>query len=91
MSAVKAHVKKGDTVTVITGSEEIRGKSGKVIRVLPKKGQVFVEGLRMIKKHRKASQSNPQGGIVSVEGPIHISNVRADEGTASKPAARKGK
>jgi large subunit ribosomal protein L24 len=91
MSAVKAHVKKGDTVTVITGSEEIRGKSGKVIRVLPKKGQVFVEGIRMIKKHRKASQANPQGGIVSIEGPIHISNVRAEQEAAKKPAARKGK
>ena len=69
------HVKKGDVVTVITGNESIKGKSGKVLQVLTKKNQVIVEGLRLIKKHQRASQSNPQGGIISREGPIHISNV----------------
>ena len=87
------HVKKGDVVTVITGNESIKGKSGKVLQVLTKKNQVIVEGLRLIKKHQRASQSNPQGGIISREGPIHISNVRPAEAAAApaKPARKKGK
>ena len=59
---------------VISGNH--KGKSGKVARVLPKKDQVIVEGVRMIKKHAKKSQDHPQGGILEVEGPIHISNVK---------------
>ena len=70
----KTHVKKGDQVLVISGNH--KGKSGKVARVLPKKDQVIVEGVRMIKKHAKKSQDHPQGGILEVEGPIHISNVK---------------
>ena len=56
--AASAHVKKGDTVTVISGHESIKGKSGKVLQVFPKKSRVLIEGLNMIKKHQKASQTN---------------------------------
>lgn len=69
----KTHVKKGDNVTVISGNH--RGKTGKVLRVIAKKNQVLVEGVRMTKKHTKKSQDRPQGGILEQEGPIHISNV----------------
>lgn len=86
----KVHVKKGDTVTVISGHESIKGKSGKVLQVFPKKGSVIVEGLRMIKKHQRATQSNPQGGIVQREGAIPVSKVKLSGGSVkeSKPVAK---
>jgi large subunit ribosomal protein L24 len=77
MNRVKYHVNKGDTVEVITGNH--RGSSGKVLQVLPKKQQVLIEGVRMIKKHLGKSQENPQGTIAQREGPIHISNVKLVE------------
>ena len=67
------HVKKGDEVVVIAGSE--KGKRGKIIEVQSKSERVIVEGAKMLKKHTKRSQSNPQGAIVEREGSIHISNV----------------
>lgn len=67
------HVKKGDKVKVLTGKD--RGKEGTVLAVFPKKQRVLVEGVNMIKKHAKPSQENPQGGILNVEAPIHVSNV----------------
>ena len=73
----KASIKKNDTVFVISGSE--RGKSGKVLRVDRKAGRVYVQGLNMQKKTVRRSQEKPQGGIMDVEGPIHISNVMNEE------------
>ena len=73
----KFHVKKGDEVVVIAGAE--RGKRGKIIAIESKKQRVIVEGVRMIKKHMRKSQDNPQGAIVEREGTIHISNVMAAE------------
>ena len=70
----KFHVKKGDTIQVISGNH--KGASGKILAVLPKKAQVLVEGVRMIKKHTRKSQENPNGAILEREGPIHISNVK---------------
>lgn len=67
------HVKKGDEVVVIAGSE--KGKRGKIIEVKSKSERVIVEGAKMLKKHTKRSQNNPQGSIVEREGSIHISNV----------------
>lgn len=64
-------IKKGDTVKVITG--KYKGTEGKVISV--KDGKVTVEGVNMVTKHTKASQSNPNGGIIHEEAPIDISNV----------------
>ena len=74
-----AHVRKGDTVVVISGSN--KGKRGKVLRV--DGNRVVVEKVAMIKRHTKASQKSPQGGILDKEGSIHISNVQLfDEKTS---------
>ena len=77
----KLHVKKGDDVVVLAGKE--KGKRGKIIHVMTKKGRVVVEGLQMIKKHTKKSQQNPNGAIVEREGSIHISNVKKAEAAAA--------
>ena len=69
----KAHVKKGDEVVVIAGTE--RGKRGKIITVIPKAQRVIVEGVKMIKKHVRKNRQNPQGAIIEREGTIHLSNV----------------
>jgi large subunit ribosomal protein L24 len=71
------HVKKGDEVVVIAGTE--RGKRGKVISVLSGKERIIVEGIKMIKKHVRKNQQNPQGAIVEREGSVHISNVMSAE------------
>ncbi|WP_102349430.1 50S ribosomal protein L24 [Bacillus sp. Marseille-P3661] len=67
------HVKKGDKVQVISGKD--KGKQGVILEAFPKKDRVLVEGVNVIKKHSKPSQANPQGGIMSHEAPIHVSNV----------------
>jgi large subunit ribosomal protein L24 len=82
MNRVSFHVKKGDQVQVITGNH--KGATGKVIQVLPKKQRVLIEGVRLIKKHLRKSQDNPQGSIAEREGPIHISNVKLIEKAATK-------
>lgn len=71
MSAMK--IKKGDTVRVIAGKD--KGKEGKVSAVDVKNGTVTVEGVNMHTKHTKPSAKNQNGGIITQEGPIHISNV----------------
>ena len=70
-NAVKLHVKKGDTVQVLSGKD--KGKEGKILTALPKKGKVIVEGVNKVKRHNKPSQSNPQGGIVTKEAAISSS------------------
>lgn len=70
---VRMHVKKGDLVVVISG--KYRGKRGKVLRVLPEKGRIIVEGVNLVKRHMKPSPKNPQGGIVEKEAPIPASKV----------------
>jgi large subunit ribosomal protein L24 len=87
MNRIKLHVRKGDNVEVIAGNH--RGSSGKVLEVIARKQRVLIEGVRMIKKHLKKSQDNPQGKISEREGPIHISNVRVLE--RGERAAHKGK
>jgi large subunit ribosomal protein L24 len=67
------HVKKGEEVVVISGTE--RGRRGKVLEVLAKNERVVVEGVKMIKKHMRKSQTHPNGGIIDREGSLHISNV----------------
>ncbi|KAB2815773.1 MAG: 50S ribosomal protein L24 [Bacteroidetes bacterium] len=69
----KFHIKKGDNVTVIAGNS--KGETGRVIRMIPKQNRAVVEGVNMVSKHQKPSASNPQGGIVKMEAPIHISNL----------------
>ena len=65
-AAIKMHVKKGDTVLVLSGKD--KGKEGKIIEALPKKAKVVVEGVNKVKRHTKPSQANPQGGIITVSG-----------------------
>jgi large subunit ribosomal protein L24 len=69
----KFHVKKGDEVVVIAGTQ--KGKRGKIIEVVTKKQRVIVEGVKMIKRHLRKSQQHPNGAIVEREGTVHISNV----------------
>ena len=102
MNRVKLHIRKGDQVEVISGNH--RGSTGKVLSVLARKQRVLIEGVRMIKKHLRKSQDQPQGSIAEREGPIHISNVKvvergerkgktkaAGKGKAEKPKAEKKK
>jgi large subunit ribosomal protein L24 len=79
---LRFHVKKGDEVQVISGNH--RGARGKILQVLPKKQQVLIEGVRLIKKSVRKSQDNPNGAIVTREGPIHISNVKIVEAPRPK-------
>jgi large subunit ribosomal protein L24 len=88
MNRLSFHVKKGDQVEVISGN--FKGSSGKILEVLPRKQRVLVEGVRIIKKHMRKSQDNPQGKIAEREGPIHISNVKLIE-QKEKPAKEKKK
>ncbi|MHC4616214.1 MAG: 50S ribosomal protein L24 [Planctomycetota bacterium] len=67
------HIKKGDTVEIIAGDH--KGATGRVLRVIPEKNKVVVQGHNLAKKHVRPSRRNPQGGRISVEQPIHISNV----------------
>lgn len=82
----KFHVKKGEEIVVIAGSE--LGKRGKILQVHTKKERVTVEGLKMIKRHMKKSAQNPQGAIVEREGTIHISNVMSVEQYDARKAKR---
>jgi large subunit ribosomal protein L24 len=66
-------IRKGDKVHVIAGKD--KGKEGKVLRAMPEKERVVVENVHMIKKHTRPSQKNQQGGIIEMEGTIHVSNV----------------
>ncbi|EAG1519595.1 50S ribosomal protein L24 [Listeria monocytogenes] len=77
------HVKKGDKVKVITGKD--KGKSGKVLAAFPKKDRVLIEGINMVKKHTKPSNINPQGGLLNVEAPIHVSNVMLIDPKTGEP------
>jgi len=69
----KLKIKSGDTVRVNAGDH--KGQEGKVQKVLREKNKAIVEGVNMVSKHEKPSASNPQGGIVKKEAPVHISNL----------------
>ncbi|MBK8945608.1 MAG: 50S ribosomal protein L24 [Ignavibacteriae bacterium] len=77
-------VKKEDNVIVISGN--FKGKSGKILKVFPKKDRVIVEGVNLRKRHTKANQKNPQGGIIEKEAPIHSSNVMLLDPKTNKPS-----
>lgn len=70
-------IKKGDFVKAVSGDD--KGKSGKVLQMFPGTGRALVEGLNFVKKHTRKSQDNPQGGVVSKEASIHISNLKKSE------------
>ena len=74
----KLHIKKGDTVIVNSG--ECKGQSGKVLKVFVKEQRAIVEGVNKVKKSQKPNAKNPQGGIVEMEAPLHISNLNPVDG-----------
>ncbi len=76
-------IKKNDIVYVIAGKD--KGKTGKVLRVFPKKNRVIVENINIVKKARRRTQQDQQGGWVEIEAPIHISNVMLLDKKTNKP------
>ena len=89
MSRAKTHVKKGDTVVIITGAS--KGAQGTVLEVQPSKSRVLVEGINMKRKAVKPTQQNQQGGFEDIEGPIHISNVKLAEAPAKEKKTKAAK
>ncbi len=85
---MRAQIKRGDNVLVISGKE--RGKTGKVLRVIPSTGRATVERLNMVKRHTKPRSQQSQGGIVEKEAPMHLSNLMMLCDRCSKPT-RMGK
>jgi len=97
------HVRKGDTVMVTTGAQ--KGKTGEVMRVITKSNKVLIKGVNLRTKHIKPTQKSPQGGIITREAPVHISNVNPvvdgkptrvrfdtrDDGSKVRVAVRGGK
>ncbi len=79
----KLQIKKGDKVVVIAGKD--KGKTGRVLRVFPKKQRLIVEGVSMIKRHTKPNAAYPEGGIIEREASIHISNVQLADPRTDKP------
>lgn len=76
-------IKKGDKVIVITGAD--KGKTGIVQKTYPKLEKVIVEGVNVRKKHRKPTQNNPEGAILEIYAPIHVSNVSLIDPKTKKP------
>lgn len=81
--AKKLHIKKGDLVYVNTG--EYKGQQGKVLEVLVKKGKAIVEGVNLVSRHTKPNNKYPQGGIIKMEAPVHISNLMLVDPSTGKP------
>ncbi len=79
----KLHIKKGDTVYVLSGED--RGKTGRVLKVLVTKGRAIVEGVNIVTKATKPSAKHPQGGLVKMEAPVHISNLSLIDPKSGKP------
>lgn len=80
----KIRIKKGDTVMVRSG--KYKGKTGKVLSVHPKDNKITVEGINIVKRHRKPTQLQPQGGIFEITKPIWVSKVGLLDSTAKKPS-----
>ena len=79
----KLHIKKGDTVYVNAGED--KGKTGRVLKVLISKNRAVVEGINMVTKATKPNAKNPQGGLVKMEAPIHVSNIQLLDPKSGKP------
>ena len=79
----KLHIKKGDTVYVNAGED--KGKTGRVLKVLISKNRAVVEGINMVTKATKPNAKNPQGGLVKMEAPIHVSNLQLLDPKSGKP------
>ena len=81
MSAAK--IKKGDKVVILSGKD--KGKHGEVTKAFPKEMKVLVGGVNMMTRHRKPSQTNPQGGLERIEAPMHIYKVAIEDPKTGKP------
>ena len=81
MSSLK--IKKGDRVVVLSGKD--KGKTGEVVKSMPKDGKVVVSGVNIATRHRKPSQADPQGGLAKVEAPMHVSKVAIADPATGKP------
>ena len=79
----KLHIKKGDTVQVISG--ESKGVQGRVLEVIRSKDRAIVEGVNMVSKHTKPNAEQPNGGIVKKEAPVHISNLLLTDPSSGEP------
>ncbi|MBP5217465.1 MAG: 50S ribosomal protein L24 [Bacteroidales bacterium] len=79
----KLHIKKGDTVYVNAGND--KGKTGKVLSVIPEKDRAIVEGINIVSKHTKPNANQPQGGIIKKEAGIHVSNLQLIDPVSQKP------
>jgi large subunit ribosomal protein L24 len=86
MSIQKCHIKKGDQVVILSGTE--RGKRGRVLEVQRDKQRAIVEGAKMIKRHTRKNQQHPQGAIVEREGTVHLSNLMQAEKFDARAAKR---
>jgi large subunit ribosomal protein L24 len=83
----KIHIKKGDTVKVLSGDD--KGQTGKVLKVEVKKYRAFVENVNLVSKHTKPNAQNPQGGILKKEASVHISNLMVvEKGQATRVGRR---
>ncbi|MEL7471945.1 MAG: 50S ribosomal protein L24 [Planctomycetota bacterium] len=80
------HVVKGDTVMITAGDH--KGKTGEIMRVLTKKDAVLIKGVNLRTKHLKPTQQNPQGGVITIEAPIHLSNVSPLDGSGKATRVR---
>jgi large subunit ribosomal protein L24 len=78
-----AKIKKGDRVVLLAGKD--KGRQGNVTRVFTAENRVLVEGVNMVQRHTRPSQTNPQGGIVNKEAPVHVSNVAHVDPKSGKP------
>ena len=85
----KLHIKKGDTVLVISGND--RGKQGRVLDIDTEKKRAIVEGVNMVKKHTRPNADNPKGGIIESEAAVHISNLKVVDakGNATRVGRKK--
>jgi large subunit ribosomal protein L24 len=79
----KLHIKKGDTVYVNAGND--KGKTGRVLSVLVSKNKAIVEGINVVSKSAKPSAKHPQGGIIKMEAPVHVSNLNLLDPKSGKP------
>jgi len=79
----KLHIKKNDTVYVLSGED--RGKTGRVLKVLPAKCRAIVEGVNIVTKATKPNAQHPQGGLVKMEAPVHVSNLSLIDPKSGKP------
>jgi large subunit ribosomal protein L24 len=86
---MKMRVTKGDTVRVMRGDD--RGKEGKILRIFPKTGRVLVEGVNIVKKHRRARTAEEKSGITEVPAPVHASNLMLLDASSGEPTRTKAR